>query len=104
LALSLRCWGFLSTRKLLLSIAENGKTFKASFLTELMVIKWKWRARGKLNREWRELSWRMSEQEAAAWSKSEGREIERIEGSAEVRTDLRGETDRDGVVTSSRRS
>jgi hypothetical protein len=67
-----------------------------------MVIKWKWRARGKLNREWRELSWRMTEKEAAAWSNSEGREIERIEGSAEVRTDLRAENDPDGVVRSRR--
>jgi hypothetical protein len=55
-----------------------------------MVIQWKWRARGKLIREWRELSWRMTEAEAAAWSKAEGREIKRIEGSAEERTDVRG--------------
>jgi len=45
----------------------------------------------------------LTEQEAATWSKSAGREIERIEGSAEVRT-LRGETDGDGVMAASRRS
>ena len=55
------------------------------------IILWKWRARGKLDRKWRVLSWRMTEEQAAAWSKSEGRDIEKIEGSAEERTDHRGD-------------
>jgi hypothetical protein len=46
----------------------------------------------------------MTEEEAAAWGEADGRDIEKIEGSAEIRTDLRAENDPDGVVTSSRRS
>ena len=55
------------------------------------IILWRWRARGKLDRKWRELRWSMTEEQAAAWSKAEGRDIEKIDGSAEERVDRRGE-------------
>ena len=62
------------------------------------IVLWKWRARGKLNREWRELAWRMTEESAQAWSLAEGRDIEKIEGSAEERQDYRGEIGPGGFV------
>lgn len=60
------------------------------------IIVCKWCARGKLNRKWRELPWRMTEDKAAAWAKSEGREIEKIKGSAEERRPTDQEPSHDG--------
>jgi len=46
-----------------------------------------WKKRGG----WRDLSWKMTEAEAADWARANGVErIERVEGSEEVRTDLDG--------------
>jgi hypothetical protein len=69
---------------------QVGETATGEIFTDMAdesrrTITWKWRARGKLNPEWRELAWRMTEQEAVAWTKAHGRDIKKIEGSAEER-------------------
>lgn len=46
-------------------------------------VVWRWVARVGPDRKWRELPRGMTEQEAAAWVKAKGREIEKVEGSAE---------------------
>jgi hypothetical protein len=48
-------------------------------------VVWRWLARIGPECKWRELPWGMTEQEAAAWVKAKGREIEKVEGSAEYR-------------------
>ena len=42
------------------------------------------------NGRWRVLRWKMTEENARAWVKREGRKLERVEGSEETRTDLDG--------------
>ncbi len=55
------------------------------------VIYWKWRVRDPKRRSgWRELSWRMTPEHAEQWAKSNDAEIQRVEGSEEVRTDVDG--------------
>ena len=49
------------------------------------VTVWSWRAREKLTKRWRTLSWKMTEEDATAWSRAEGREVEKVLGSAEER-------------------
>ncbi len=44
-----------------------------------------WRIRDKRTGRWRKLRWKMAEKDAAQWAAKEGVEIEKIEGSAEVR-------------------
>lgn len=48
-------------------------------------VAWRWLARAQPDRRWRELPRAMTETEASAWSRAKGRDIERIEGSAEER-------------------
>ena len=52
------------------------------------VTVWSWRAREKLTKRWRTLSWKMTEEDAAAWSQAEGREVQKVAGSAEQRQAL----------------
>lgn len=44
-----------------------------------------WRIRDKRTGRWRKLCWQMTEQDASKWAAKEGVEIEKIEGSSEVR-------------------
>lgn len=48
------------------------------------LVVWRWLARIGPDWKWRELPRGMTEQEAAAWVKAKGREIEKVEGSAEI--------------------
>ena len=48
-------------------------------------VVWRWLARMQPDSKWRELPRSMTEKEAAAWSRARGRDIERIEGTAEER-------------------
>jgi hypothetical protein len=57
-----------------------------------------WRKKGK---PWRQLRWKMTEEEARAWAKNNGHaEIERVNGSEEVRV---REQDTQGMVMTPKR-
>lgn len=49
---------------------------------------WKWRAIDKGTGKWRLLPHRMTAEQAAEWSRANGRRIERVEGSAEERAPI----------------
>jgi hypothetical protein len=57
-----------------------------------MIIVYRWRIRDPKRRSgWRELTWSMTEEEAAKWAATQGVvEYEKVEGSAEKRTPLPG--------------
>ena len=58
---------------------------------EAVTVVWKWELRDPTLRSgWRLLSWRMSETDAAAWAKTEGAELRKVEGSREERRDVDG--------------
>jgi hypothetical protein len=55
------------------------------------VVLWKWEIRDARRRSgWRLLSWRMAEEDAAAWEKAEGTELRRVEASREELQDPDG--------------
>lgn len=54
------------------------------------VEKWLWVAKEPRTGRWKELTWMMTESEAAEWARKEGTSIARIKGSKEVRTDVEG--------------
>lgn len=49
------------------------------------VVVWRWLARAQPERKWQELPRKMTETEAFVWSRAKGRDIEKIEGTAEER-------------------
>jgi hypothetical protein len=58
---------------------------------------YRWRVFDTRKKRWRELRWHMTEIDAAAWAKAEGAQLERIEGSAEERHNVRGDTPGSGM-------
>jgi len=54
------------------------------------LVLYSWRILDKRNGRWRLLQWKMTEDDAEAWAKREGAEIERVEDSAETRSDVDG--------------
>jgi hypothetical protein len=73
-------------------------------------IHWRWRVRLKPGasspwfsaKRWKELRWRMSEGNAAAWADKNGCEIEKVEGSGETREDHYGPRGYRGSVSPDR--
>jgi len=54
-----------------------------------LTVVWKWEVHDPKRRSgWRLLSWRMADQDAVAWAKTEGAEIRKVEGSREERRDV----------------
>ena len=56
-----------------------------------MIIVYQWRVLeqdGRGRKRWRTLGWRMREDQAAGWAANHGKHIEKVSGSAEVRTPL----------------
>ncbi len=54
------------------------------------IILWLWRVRKPAERGWRELGWRMTEEQAKAWAAKNGYEMDRVPGSAEVPKSVAG--------------
>ena len=54
------------------------------------VVTYRWVAKEPHTGRWKELTWSMTEEDAAEWARKEGTSIARINGSKEVRTDVDG--------------
>ena len=54
------------------------------------IIVYCWRIFDQRKKRWRELSWMMDDETAGRWAKSEGAQIEKVEGSAQERRDVSG--------------
>ena len=56
-----------------------------------VTILWRREVRDEKRRSgWRELTWRMTEDQAAAWARANTTEVRRVEGSREERRDVDG--------------
>jgi len=54
------------------------------------LVLYSWRILDPRTGRWRTLRWKMTDEEAQAWAQREGAKLERVERSAETRTDVDG--------------